>query len=147
MKHDVVILVAHDGDDHVRLIEKKLRRAAPGNRIEHVEDGRQILDFLFGRGDRKREWDSPYLLLPDIRMPKVDGVEVLSQLKQGPELGRIPAIMLTTTDEPREVERCHSPGCSNYILKTVHYDQFAGAISRMGNFITLVRASELNQTG
>jgi CheY-like chemotaxis protein len=143
-KREVVILVADDDAGHARLIEKNLRRAALGNRIERFEDGQQVLDFLFGRGTRKREPEMAYFLLLDIRMPKVDGVEVLRQLKQDPELRKIPVIMLTTTDDPREVERCHALGCSNYIVKPVDYDHFADAIAKMGSFIVLVQVPEIN---
>nr|MBP6785042.1 response regulator [Verrucomicrobiales bacterium] len=103
------------------------------------------LDFLFRRGDRKRERETPYLLLLDIRMPKVDGVEVLRQLREDPELRKLPILMLTTADDPREVIRCHALGCSNYVVKPVDYGQFADAISKIGSFITLVRVPELNQ--
>jgi CheY-like chemotaxis protein len=143
MNSDAVILVADDDPGHMRLIEKNLRRAAVANRIEGFEDGQQLLDFLFCRGPRKRKRETPYLLLLDIRMPKLDGVEVLRQLKDDPELRKIPVIMLTTTDDPREVERCHALGCSNYIVKPVDYGHFADAIARMGNFITLVRVPEV----
>ena len=144
MKREVVILVADDDAGHVRLIEKNLRRGALDNRIERFEDGQQVLDFLFRRGERKRERETAYLLLLDIRMPKVDGVEVLRQLKQDEELRKLPVIMLTTTDDPREVERCHALGCSTYVVKPVDYEHFADAISKMGNFITLVQVPELN---
>lgn len=144
MKREVVILVADDDAGHVRLIEKNLRRAALSNTIERFADGHQVLDFLFCRGERKRESETPYLLLLDIRMPKVDGVEVLRQLKQDPELRKIPVIMLTTTDDPREIERCHELGCSNYIVKPVDYEHFADAIGRLGQFITLVEIPQVN---
>jgi len=144
MRREAVILVADDDPGHARLIEKNLRRAALGNRIERFEDGQQVLDFLFCRGERKRERETPYLLLLDIRMPKVDGVEVLFQLKGDEELRKIPIIMLTTTDDPREVERCHALGCSSYVVKPVDYEQFADAISKMGSFITLVQVPDLN---
>jgi CheY-like chemotaxis protein len=145
MKGEVVMLVADDDPGHVRLIEKNLRRAAVGNRIERFDDGQQVLDFLFCRGERRREHETPYLLLLDIRMPKVDGVEVLRQLKADPELRKVPVIMLTTTDDPREIERCHALGCSNYIVKPVDYEHFADAITRMGSYITLVRVPELDR--
>lgn len=83
--------------------------------------------------------ETPYLLLLDVRMPQVDGVEVLRQVKADPELRTIPVSMLTTTDEPREVERCHALGCSNYIVKPVDYDKFAEAIKHLGLFISLVQ--------
>lgn len=144
MTRDTVILIADDDDGHARLIEKNLGRAAISNRMERFEDGQQVLDFLFCRGERKRERETPYLLLLDIRMPKVDGVGVLRQLKEDEELRKLPVIMLTTTDDPREVERCHALGCSNYIVKPVDYHQFAEAIIKMGSFIALVRVPELN---
>lgn len=144
MIRETVILVADDDAGHARLIEKNLNRAGIGNRIERFEDGQQVLDFLFRRGERKRERETPYLLLLDIRMPKVDGVGVLRQLKGDEELRKLPIIMLTTTDDPREVERCHALGCSNYIVKPVDYEQFADAIVKMGNYITLVKVPKLN---
>ncbi len=146
MKHPMVILVADDDAGHARLIEKNLRRAGLDNRIERFEDGEQTLDFLMRRGERKRESDTPYLLLLDIRMPKVDGVEVLRQLKADPELRKMPVIMLTTTDDPREVERCHEIGCSHYIVKPVDYDGFAQAIGQLGLFVTLVQIPEINHS-
>ena len=140
MRREVVILVADDDDGHARLIEKNLTRVGLHNEIVRFGNGQEILDFLFRRGDgRKRAPDTSYLLLLDIRMPKVDGVEVLRQLKQDPELRKIPVSMLTTTDDPREVERCHSLGCSNYLVKPVDYDKFAEAITQLGLFISLVQ--------
>jgi CheY-like chemotaxis protein len=144
MKRETVILIADDDAGHARLIEKNLVRAGIGNQIERFEDGQQVLDFLFRRGERRREPDTGYLLLLDIRMPKVDGVGVLRQLKEDPELRRLPVIMLTTTDDPREVQRCHEFGCSHYIVKPVDYLQFADAVTKMGSFISLVRVPELN---
>lgn len=146
-RREVVILVADDDSGHVRLIEKNLRRAALANRIERFEDGQQVLDYLFCRGGHGRERETPYLLLLDIRMPKVDGVEVLRQLKQDEELRKVPVIMLTTTDDPHEVQRCHALGCSNYIVKPVDYEQFAEAIGKLGSFITLVEVPVLNDKG
>jgi len=142
-KNNVVLLIADDDDGHARLIEKNLRRAALSNHMERFADGQQLLDFLFQRGDRHRENDRSYLLLLDIRMPKVDGVQVLRLIKEDPTLRKIPVIMLTTTDDPREVERCHEFGCSHYIVKPVDYLLFADAISKLGSFITLVQVPEI----
>jgi CheY-like chemotaxis protein len=145
MNRDVVILVADDDAGHARLIEKNLRRAGLSNPISRFEDGQQILDFLFQRGDGpKRVADTSYLLLLDIRMPKVDGVEVLRQVKSDAELRKIPVSMLTTTDDPREVERCHALGCNNYIVKPVDYEKFSEAINKLGLFISLVQVPEIH---
>ena len=144
MRKEVVILIADDDPGHARLIEKNLERAGLHNDVLRFEDGQQILDFLFRRGPgARRAGDTPYLLLLDIRMPKLDGVEVLRQLKADAELRKIPVLMLTTTDDPREVERCHALGCNNYIVKPVDYDKFAEAIKQLGLFISLVQVPEI----
>ena len=145
MNREVIILLADDDAGHMRLIEKNLGRAGLNNPIERFEDGAAILDFLFSRGARVRQADKPYLLLLDIRMPKVDGVEVLRQVKADHELRKIPVIMLTTTDDPREVERCHALGCNSYIVKPVDYEKFAEAIKHLGLFISLVKVPEIEQ--
>src|ERR1051325_7653962 len=133
MTRDVIILIADDDAGHARLIEKNLSRAGLVNKILRFEDGQQILDFLFERGDGpKRSSEAAYFILLDIRMPKVDGVEVLRQLKADPELRKIPVSMLTTTDHPRDVELCHALGCNNYIVKPVDYDKFSEAIKNIG---------------
>lgn len=142
---EVVILIAEDDAGHARLIEKNLSRAGLHNKIERFANGQAILDFLFRRGPTPhRVLDTPYLLLLDIRMPQVDGVEVLRQVKNDPVLRKLPVIMLTTTDDPREVERCHAIGCASYIIKPVDYDKFAEAIKSLGLYISLVQVPEIN---
>ncbi|MEX2382707.1 MAG: response regulator [Opitutales bacterium] len=140
MNSDVVILIADDDSGHTRLVEKNLERAGLRNPIMKFADGQDILDFLFGDGSGlKREDKAGYLLLLDIRMPRVDGVEVLRKVKQDDQLKKIPIIMLTTTEDPREVSRCHELGCNNYIVKPVDYEKFAEAIKQLGTFINLVQ--------
>jgi CheY-like chemotaxis protein len=143
MTKEVTILIADDDHGHVRLIEKNLLRAGLHNAIERFENGQEALDFLFGRGPRQRAKEASYLLLLDIRMPQVDGVEVLRLVKADLELKKMPVIMLTTTDDPREVDRCHSLGCSNYIVKPVDYEKFAEAVKQFGLFISLVQVPEV----
>jgi CheY-like chemotaxis protein len=136
---EVGILVAEDDPGHARLIEKNLTRAGLHNNIRRFDNGQSVLDFLFSRGPGPYiERGMPYLLLLDIRMPQVDGIEVLRQLKADAALKKIPVIMLTTTDDPREVERCHAIGCSGYIVKPVDYEKFAEAIKSLGFYISLV---------
>jgi CheY-like chemotaxis protein len=145
MTKEVVILIADDDAGHTRLIEKNLQRAGLHNSILRFENGQDILDFLLNRGKGSKCLpDTSYLLLLDIRMPKVDGIEVLRQLRADPELRKLPVTMLTTTDDPREVARCHELGCGNYIVKPVDYEKFAEAIQQLGFFISLVQVPELN---
>jgi CheY-like chemotaxis protein len=141
----VEILIAEDDAGHARLIEKNLARAGLHNHITRFDNGQAVLDFLLCRGPGPhRTDDTPYLLLLDIRMPQVDGVQVLRLLKEHPELRKMPVIVLTTTDDPREVERCHAIGCGSYIVKPVDYDKFAEAIESLGLFISLVKVPELD---
>ena len=145
MNEEVIVLIVEDDDGHARLIEKNLRRASIENEMLRFTDGQQILDFLFCRGEgRKREQFTPYLLLLDIRIPKMDGIEVLRQVKQDEELRKLPVIMLTTMDDPHEVEVCHSLGCSNYIVKPVEFDKFAEVLNRLGLFLKIVQVPQLN---
>jgi CheY-like chemotaxis protein len=130
------ILIVDDDEGHAILIRENLLGAGLPNRIEHFHDGQAILDFFaLRRQDGKAE---TYLVLLDIRMPKVDGIEVLRRLKADPEFGKLPVIMLTTTDDSREVERCYELGCNGYIQKPVDYDRFAEAIHRLGLFVPLL---------
>ena len=102
-------------------------------------------DFLFQRGDGPvRQSGTAYLLLLDVRMPKMDGMEVLQEIKQDPALRKMPVIMVTTTDDPREVDRCHELGCSSYITKPVDYAQFVEAIRSLGLFLAVIQMPTLD---
>lgn len=139
MKSDPIILIVDDDEGHAILVRENLEAAGLNNEIKHFRDGQSVLDFFFGaQSDGRRNAEHIYLVLLDIRMPKVDGIEVLRRLKADPELRKLPVIMLTTTDDAREVERCHQLGCSVYIQKPVDYDRFAEAIRRLGLFVTLM---------
>lgn len=148
MKKEIRVIIAEDDDGHAALIKKNLRRAGIENDIIRFADGQQVLDFLFEKGDGPhRIHGDPYLLLLDIRMPKVDGVEVLRQLKADKELRKIPVIMVTTTDDPREVEYCHMLGCSNYITKPVDSEKFVNAIRQLGLFLMIMQVPTVNGHG
>jgi len=145
MNKEGVILIAEDDEGHFELIKRTLQRAGVCNEILRLADGQETLDFLFIKGDGpKREPNKEYLLLLDIRMPKVDGVEVLEKLKQDPELKKIPIIMLTTTDDPITIERCHGLGCSVYIVKPVEYEDFTDAVRKIGLFLSVVEIPQIS---
>ena len=145
MAKEVEIIIADDDAGHTRLIEKNLERGGLHNKVLRFENGQDVLDFLLCRGKNPhRVPHTPYMLLLDIRMPKVDGIEVLTQLKADKELRKIPVCMLTTTDDPREVERCHRLGCNSYMVKPVDYEKFAEAVKQLGLFISLVQIPTVN---
>lgn len=138
MTEDVVILIAEDDAGHFALIKKNLWRSCISNEILQFKDGQEILDFFFKEGQgQTRKKNSRYIVLLDIRMPKIDGREVLRQMKADPELRKIPVIMLTTTDEEAEVDNCYDLGCSFYIVKPADYNLFMDAVGNLGTFLSL----------
>ncbi|MGR3176035.1 MAG: response regulator [Candidatus Scalindua sp.] len=144
-QQEVHLIIAEDDEGHAALIMKNLKRAGFKNDILHCKDGQEVLDFLFLKGEGPhRISGKSYLLLLDIRMPKVDGVEVLRQLKKDPELSKMPVIMVTTTDDPREVNHCHELGCSIYVTKPVDYEKFIDAIKKLGLFLTVIKVPRIN---
>ena len=145
LQKEVVILIAEDDEGHATLIKKNLKRAGLSNQMRHFRDGEGTLNFLLRRGKGlQRDSNVAYLLLLDIRMPKIDGIEVLRKIKEHEELRKIPVIMITTTDDPREVEECHRLGCSNYITKPVDYDLFIKVIKKLGLFLMVVEIPKIN---
>jgi CheY-like chemotaxis protein len=140
------ILIADDDDGHAFLVEDNLRRAGLNTEFLRFSDGQELLDFLFGRTKEPAfERNGHYLLLLDIRMPKVDGVTALQQIKADPDLRKLPVIILTTTEDPREVDRCHALGCNVYLHKPVSFDAFAHALEQLGRFFSLVKVPQLKR--
>lgn len=136
----VTIVIAEDDDGHARLIEERLAEAGVLNPMVRLRDGRETLDFFFRRGEGPQaETDKGYLLLLDIKMPEVDGIQVLKQLKGDDLMKTLPVVMLTTTDDPRDVEECYKAGCNNYLTKPVAFPRFAEVIRRLGLFISVMK--------
>lgn len=135
----LLIVLAEDDPGHAQLIQRNLRRIGFANEILHCQDGREALDYLLCEGPHAgRQTNGPILLLLDIKMPRVDGIEVLRRVKADPRTEKIPVIMLTTTDDPREIDRCYELGCSVYITKPVAYESFVEAVQRLGLFLQVV---------
>lgn len=131
------ILIVEDDEGHAILIRENLEAAGVPYPMQHFRDGQAVLDFFAARPPQPNGTGT-YIVLLDIRMPKVDGIEVLRRMKADPAFKMVPVIMLTTTDDVREVQRCHQIGCSGYIQKPVDYDKFAEAIRRIGLFVPLL---------
>jgi CheY-like chemotaxis protein len=139
-RREIVILLAEDDEGHAYLVRQNLEEAGLANSFVHVTDGQEALDYIRCQGRyRGRVPHGPLLVLLDINLPRVDGVEVLSQLRSDPESHKLPVIMLTTTDDPREVRRCYELGCNSYVTKPVEYEKFVEAIRRLGLFLTIVQ--------
>jgi CheY-like chemotaxis protein len=136
------ILIVDDDEGHVELVRRNLRRIAVSNHITAVHDGARALEYVFRRGEfAERPSEDPLMLL-DLNMPgATNGVEVLRQVKSSPATQKMPVIMLSTTDDPREVARCYELGCSVYITKPVDSTQFIEAIKRLGLFLQIIRVA------
>jgi CheY-like chemotaxis protein len=136
---EVTILLAEDDLGHARLIEKNLRRANIVNSIVRVGDGQAAVDYLFSDENLKARGQAmPVLVLLDLNMPVMDGYQVLKIMKEDERTKRIPVVILTTTDDPREVTSCYELGCNIYITKPVDYDNFTEAIRKLGLFLSIV---------
>jgi len=134
------ILITEDDDGHAFLMEDSLRRAGVDTQVRRFGDGQEVLDFLFGRTkEASFAGEPPFLLLLNIRMPKVDGLAVLRRIKADRHLHKLTVIMVTTTDDPGEVDRCHALGCNAYIQKPVSYQSFSDVMTRLGRFVTLLQ--------
>jgi CheY-like chemotaxis protein len=136
------ILIADDDDGHALLIKEHLEEAGIDNPIRRFRDGAEVWAFLSGQGagpnDTRRDAATSYLLLLDIRMPRMDGVEVLRRIKSDGQLKSLPVIMLTTTDDPREVAACYDLGCNSYVTKPIRFEAFSEVIRRLGLFISVI---------
>ncbi len=136
---EVTILLVEDDPGHARLIEKNLRRSSITNDVIMVSDGQQALDYLFGEGQYAGGvCASPLLVLLDLNLPVLDGYQVLERMKADERTRRIPVVILTTTDDTREVSRCYDLGCNVYVTKPVDYQQFSEAIRKLGLFLSIV---------
>jgi CheY-like chemotaxis protein len=145
MKKEDIILIADEDKKHFELIRENLLRAGLRNKMLHLADGQEILDFLFDmdKGHEGQCDKQEYILLLDINIPGVDGVAVLEKIKQDEKLKRIPVIILTATDNPDTIERCHNLGCSTYIVKPTGHEDFEETIHKIGNFLSVVEITSI----
>lgn len=138
----VVIVMIEDDAGHARLIEKNIRRAGVNNEIRAFSDGTTALSYLIGDGAAGRNPSVSYLVLLDLNLPDMTGLDILAKLKADPHLHRAPIIILTTTDDQREIQRCYDLGANVYITKPLNYDSFAHAIQQLGLFLSVMQIPE-----
>lgn len=130
-------MIAEDDENHALLIRKNLKRVGLTNEVLHFFNGQEVLDYFFSTLENPT--GHRHILLLDVKMPRVDGIEVLKTMKSHPELKKIPVIMLTTTDNPDEIQECHRLGCNSYIIKPVNYEKFMEVLNRLGTFLKIVK--------
>ena len=143
-KQSVTIMLVEDDDGHRLLIRENLRAGGVVNDLIEMPDGQQALDYLTRRGRYQDRTKSPRpgLILLDIKMPKADGFAVLKAIKSDPELRLIPVLMLTSTDDQLEVNRCYTLGANSYVVKPVRYEEFQDRIRALGLYLDIVRFPE-----
>lgn len=141
---NVTILLTEDDDGHAELIVEQLRSAGVSNEILRFRDGQELWDYLMAAGWRTSPYDNHgFLLLLDIMMPRLDGLEVLRRIKTDKQWHNLPVIMLTTTDDPREIESCYTLGCNCYITKPMEYERFKEMLRRLGLFLMVVQMPKI----
>jgi CheY-like chemotaxis protein len=139
----VTIIMIEDDEGHARLIEKNIRAAGIANLIMAFTDGASALRHLLGQdGSGRTAAGRSLLILLDLNLPDMDGAEILRQLKENLHLKRTPVVVLTTTDDEREVQRCYDLGCNVYITKPVDYARFATAVRQLGLFFSVIEVPE-----
>ena len=139
----VGIVMIEDDDGHARLIEKNIRRAGIHNEIRHFADGTTALDYLMNDPAGPTH-GGPVLVLLDLNLPDMSGTSILEKIKGNAHLHRTPVVVLTTTDDKVEIQRCYDLGCNVYITKPVNYESFADAIRQLGLFLAVIQVPEVD---
>lgn len=140
-KQSILIMLVEDDEGHQLLIRENLRAGGIVNDVIQLGDGQQAWDYLTRRGAYQDPAKSPRpgLILLDIKMPKVDGYALLEKIKGDPQLRAIPVLMLTSTDDQVEVNRCYSLGANSYVVKPIRYEEFQDRVKSLGLFLDIVR--------
>jgi CheY-like chemotaxis protein len=129
-----------DDEGHARLIERNIRRSGVNNDILPFTDGTSAVNYLFGKdGSGIEHKGQALLILLDLNLPDMTGIEILRQVKENKYLKSTPVVVLTTTDDSHEIKRCYELGCNVYITKPVNYENFANAIRQLGLFFSVIQ--------
>jgi CheY-like chemotaxis protein len=148
MSHNTIeILLVEDNPNDVELALHALKKNKVANRIHVVRDGAEALEFVFGNGayqDRSENNGHPKVILLDLKLPKVDGLEVLRQLKSDVRTQGIPVVMMTSSREERDIVESYRLGVNSYIVKPVDFDQFTEAVRQLGLYWMVLNQPEMN---
>ena len=132
----LTILLVEDDEGHAMLVQMNLRYAGINNPIKHIDNGREALEYV--KRLQTQDQASPLVVLLDINLPEIDGYTVLAQLKSEPKTRKVPVVVLTSTDDPNEINRCYELGCNIFLRKPVDYPSFTNAIRQLGMFLAVV---------
>ncbi|HTI61426.1 response regulator [Mucilaginibacter sp.] len=139
----VEILLVEDNPHDAEMTIRALRKANLANRLTHVKDGAEALDFVFSRGvfSERSVHDKPKVILLDIKMPKVDGIEVLRQIKADENTRTIPVVIMTSSKEEQDIITSYNLGVNSYVVKPVDFEGFAKAVSELGFYWLITNQS------
>ena len=141
----VEILLVEDNLNDAELTIRALQKSNIANKLFHLKDGVAALDFLFGTGEYtgRNINNKPKLILLDLKMPKVDGIEVLKRIKTDEFTKKIPVVILTSSKEDPDIEKCYLLGANSYIVKPVEFDNFKTTVSEVGLYWMLLNQPPL----
>ena len=140
MTQPVTIIMVEDDEGHARLIERNIRRSGVNNEIVPFSSGTEAMKYLFGAdGTGLAQKGRALLILLDLNLPDMTGIDILRRIKENRYLRASPVVVLTTTDDSREIRRCYELGCNVYITKPVNYESFATAIRQLGLFFSVIQ--------
>lgn len=128
------LLLVEDNSSDAEMTMRALRKNNIANKVVHVKDGAEAIDYIFAQGnfsDRKIE-QAPRVVLLDLKMPKVNGIQVLEKVKSDPRTRRIPVVMLTSSKEDPDIKECYRLGANSYVVKPVKFEAFVEAVSSLG---------------
>jgi len=134
MGEPVLVMLVEDNEDHAELVIRTMEDHRIANKIMHFSDGQTALDYLLRKGDYEEPGASPrpHMILLDLRLPRVDGLEVLRIIKEQEDLKNIPVIILTTSEAERDVTRAYNNHVNSYLVKPVGYEEFTKLMSDLG---------------
>jgi CheY-like chemotaxis protein len=133
------ILLVDDSENDVKLIKSALEEAHFGNEIIVAEDGEEALDFLYKRGKfANNTSDDPVFILLDIKMPMMDGIEVLKIIRADSVFNKVPIIMLTSSRDSRDLEDCYDNGANSFVVKPVNISDFINVVKELGQYWVVV---------
>jgi two-component system, response regulator len=138
--HTIDLLLIEDNPQDLELALLALREAKPSSQIHVARDGAEALDFIFCEGPHanRRITDTPKVILLDLKLPKVDGLEVLKRIKSDPRTKTIPVVVLTSSKEQRDVVESYNLGVNSYIVKPVNFERFREAVRNLGAYWQLL---------
>ena len=137
----VEILLIEDNPNDAELTIDALRKKKLANKVQILEDGVQALDYIFGRGKYSGQKSKPKLILLDLKLPKISGLEVLKEIKTNKKTRRIPVVVLTSSKEVSDIKEAYKLGANSYIVKPVDFDQFTNAVGEIGLYWLLLNES------